>query len=188
MTEMFFSTDVEADGPIPGPHSMLSIGSAAFMNGKLVDTFSANLELLENATPDPKTMDWWKTQPDAWDAHRIGTEHPQVAMTRFKNWIIKTSDKHNAKPVFVGYPAGFDFTFVYWYLMFFCKESPFSFSALDIKTFAAATLNIPYRNATKRNFPKHWFGKTKHNHVAVDDAVEQGELFMNILKHNQGKK
>jgi len=29
-----------------------------------------------------------------------------------------------AKPVFVGYPAGFDFLFVYWYLIRFAGESP----------------------------------------------------------------
>ena len=28
MAEIYVSTDVEADGPIPGPHSMLSFGSA----------------------------------------------------------------------------------------------------------------------------------------------------------------
>ena len=28
--EIFVSTDVEADGPIPGPNSMLSFGSAAY--------------------------------------------------------------------------------------------------------------------------------------------------------------
>lgn len=30
MSEIYVSTDVEADGPIPGPHSMLSLGSAAY--------------------------------------------------------------------------------------------------------------------------------------------------------------
>ncbi len=28
--EIYISTDVEADGPIPGPHSMLSFASAAY--------------------------------------------------------------------------------------------------------------------------------------------------------------
>jgi len=28
--EIYISTDVETDGPIPGPNSMLSFGSAAF--------------------------------------------------------------------------------------------------------------------------------------------------------------
>ena len=30
MGEIYVSTDVETDGPIPGPYSMLSLGSAAF--------------------------------------------------------------------------------------------------------------------------------------------------------------
>lgn len=30
MAEIYISTDIEADGPIPGEYSMLSIGSVAF--------------------------------------------------------------------------------------------------------------------------------------------------------------
>jgi len=60
MDEIYVSTDIEADGPIPGPHSMLSIGSAAYTGGKiLVSTFSANLETLPGAQPHPKTAEWW---------------------------------------------------------------------------------------------------------------------------------
>jgi hypothetical protein len=45
--EIYVSTDIEADGPIPGPHSMLSLGSAAYTGEKqLLSTFSANLETL----------------------------------------------------------------------------------------------------------------------------------------------
>ena len=44
MPEIYVSTDVEADGPIPGPNSMLSFGSAAYAADKtLIGTFSANL-------------------------------------------------------------------------------------------------------------------------------------------------
>jgi hypothetical protein len=43
MPEIYVSTDVEADGPIPGPHSMLSFASAAFLANKtLLSTFAAN--------------------------------------------------------------------------------------------------------------------------------------------------
>ena len=39
--EIYVSTDVEADGPIPGPNSMLSFGSAAYTGGKeLIGTFN----------------------------------------------------------------------------------------------------------------------------------------------------
>ncbi len=48
--EIYVSTDVEADGPIPGPHSMLSFASAAMLADKTVlGTFSANLETLPGA-------------------------------------------------------------------------------------------------------------------------------------------
>lgn len=32
--EIYVSTDVESDGPIPGPHSMLSLASAAYTEKK----------------------------------------------------------------------------------------------------------------------------------------------------------
>ncbi len=62
MIEVYVSTDVETDGPIPGPHSMLSVGSAAYLADKtLIGTFSVNLETLPGATGHPETMVWWKS-------------------------------------------------------------------------------------------------------------------------------
>lgn len=72
----------------------------------------------------------------------------------------------------MAYPAGFDFLFVYWYLMRFVGESPFSHSALDVKSFAMAVLKTDYRESTKKNMPKHWFDKLPHSHMALDDAIE----------------
>jgi hypothetical protein len=41
MAEVYVSTDIETDGPIPGPHSLLSFASAAYLADKtLVDTFT----------------------------------------------------------------------------------------------------------------------------------------------------
>jgi hypothetical protein len=183
MSEIYISTDVETDGPIPGPHSMLSIGSAAYTADKhLVSTFCANLETLPEASAHPKTAEWWATQPEAWAACRKGLEAPPAAMARYVAWIRGL----RGKPVFVAYPAGFDFLFVYWYLIRFVGESPFSYSALDVKSFAMAVLKTDYREATKRNMPKRWFDKLAHSHVALDDAIEQGALFCNMLKENRG--
>lgn len=48
--EIYVSVDIEADGPIPGPHSMLSIGAVAYNEaGDEVAHYSANLETLEDA-------------------------------------------------------------------------------------------------------------------------------------------
>lgn len=182
MSEIYISTDVESDGPIPGPHSMLSFASAAYTaDKKLIGTFSANLETLDGAKAHPETARWWATQPEAWAACRNDLQQPEAAMRAYVAWI-KGLD---GKPVFVAYPAGFDFLFVYWYLMRFVGESPFGHSALDIKTYAMAVLKTGYRDSTKRTMPREWFDPLPHTHVALDDAIEQGALFCNMLRHNQ---
>jgi hypothetical protein len=178
MNEIYVSTDVEADGPIPGPNSMLSFASAAYTDQKkLLGTFSANLQTLPGATPDPKTMEWWKTQPEAWAECRSELQDPTDAMPAYVKWLKSLE----GKPVFVAYPAAYDFMFVYSYMMRFAGESPFSFSALDIKTYAMVVLGTNYRGVTKKNMPKEWFDPLPHTHKALDDAIEQGALFCNIL-------
>jgi hypothetical protein len=182
MAEIYVSTDVETDGPIPGPHSMLSFGSAAYRADKqLVGTFEANLATLPEAQGHPETMAWWETQPEAWAECRRDLREPEEAMRSYLAWLKGLP----GKPVFVAYPAGFDFLFVYWYLIRFTGESPFSFSALDIKTFAMATLGTTYRETAKKRMPKEWFDDLPHTHKALDDAIEQGALFCNILAANQ---
>ena len=163
---------------------MLSFASAAYTEDKvLVSTFSANLHTLPGAAPHPKTAEWWATQPEAWAACRADLEDPQQAMRRYADWIRTLK----GKPVFVTYPAAFDFLFVYWYLIRFVGESPFSHSALDMKPYAMAVLGTEYRESTKRNMPKEWFDKFPHTHVALDDAVEQGALFCNMLRYRRAK-
>jgi hypothetical protein len=184
MPEIYVSTDIEANGPIPGPNSMLSFASAAFRADKsLVSTFSANLELLPGASGDPKTMAWWESQPEAWAATRRDCRDPQEAMVDYVKWLKALP----GKPVFVGYPVAYDFMFVYWYMMRFAGESPFSHSALDIKTLAMAALGTGYRDSTKRNMPGNWFGDQPHTHVALDDAIGQGILFCNVLAAIRGR-
>lgn len=183
MSEIYVSTDIEANGPIPGTYSMLSLASAAFReDGTEVSTFTMNLQELPHSQEDPDTMKWWATQPDAWEACRKDPREPVWVMKAYVEWVKSLP----GKPVFVAYPAGFDFLFVYWYMIRFAGESPFSFSALDIKSFAMALLKTDYRNTTKRHMPKAWFkGQPKHTHVALDDARGQGMLFIAMLKENR---
>lgn len=43
--ETYLSVNVEADGPIPGPYSMLSIGAVAYTaeEGELIDEYSVKI-------------------------------------------------------------------------------------------------------------------------------------------------
>jgi 3' exoribonuclease, RNase T-like len=185
MPEIYVSTDVETDGPIPGPHSMLSVASAAYLANKtLVGTFEANLELLPGAAGHPDTMAWWQTEPAAWAASRENLQAPETAMHNYLAWLKGLP----GKPVFVAYPAAFDFMFVCWYLQRFTGQNPFSHSALDIKSYAMAMLKKDYRNTAKSTMPKRWFDDLPHTHKALDDAIGQGALFCNMLAENVGRE
>lgn len=185
MVEVYVSTDVETDGPIPGPHSMLSFASAAYLAPKqLIGTFAANLTTLPGASGHPPTMEWWSRNPEAWAVARSDLQDPAEAMHSYVAWV----ESLPGTPVFVAYPAGFDFLFVYWCLIHFAGESPFSFSALDMKTYAMALLRCDYREAVKKNMPKSWFDPLPHTHKALDDAIEQGALFCNMLAENLGPR
>ncbi len=77
-------------------------------------------------------------------------------MSAYVTWIKSLG----GKPVFVAYPAGFDFLFVYWYLVRSVGESPFSHSVLDMKTYAMAVPKTCHLDSTKRNMPRSWFSPT----------------------------
>lgn len=189
MAEIFFSIDIETDGPIPGQNSMLSIGCAAFSEDEIIiDSFYVNIEPLPDAVQDPNTMNWWRLPHNrlAYLATQKDQQDPTAAMTRFNGWVNEVATSNRGKPVCVAYPSGFDFTWVYWYLMRFNGSSPFSFGCLDIKSYAMAKLGTEFRQTTKRNMPKEWFeGLPKHTHHALDDAIEQGMLFLRIRNHGK---
>ena len=120
--EIYISTDIEADGPIPGPYSMLSFASAAYSANKtLLSTYSANLETLPDAGTHPKTMEWWNQFPDAWAACRREPRAPETVMREYLAWLQSLS----GHLVFVGWPATWDFMWIYWYLVRFTGERPF---------------------------------------------------------------
>jgi len=181
MVEIYVSTDIETDGPVPGLHSMLSLASAAYLADKtLIGTFSANLETLPEASGHAETMQWWETQREAWEACRQDLQQPLKAMHEYSAWLKQLP----GKPVFVGYPVVFDYMFVQWYLHKFTGASPFSFFALDIKTYAMSLMKTNYRDTTKATMPSRWFDDLPHTHKALDDALEQGALFCNMLMEN----
>jgi DNA polymerase III alpha subunit (gram-positive type) len=182
MTEIYVSTDIETDGPVPVLHSMLSFASAAFRaDGALLDTFSANLETLPGATQHPETMRFWETQPEAWAAAHENLQPPAAALKNYVAWLKSLP----GTPVFVAYPVVFDYSFVQWYLYRFAGESPFSFAALDIKSYAMAMLKTDFHEVVKSNMPARWFDASlPHTHKALDDAIEQGALFCKMLAEN----
>jgi len=180
-TEVYVSTDIEADGPIPGAHSMLSIGSAAFLPDKtMLGSFSANLETLPGATEDARTMAWWKGFPQAWEECRRDPRAPADVMPAYLQWLKNLP----GRPVFLGWPASWDFMWVYWYLVRFTGERPFRENALDIRSYAMGMRKSNFHMTSRSYLPKRWFDERPHTHVAIEDALEQGALFCNMYAEN----
>lgn len=184
MKDIYVSFDVETNGPIPGLYSMLAIGCAAYRYPKeLVSTFERNLEVLPDAKEHPDTMNWWQGFPEAYAKTRENQVSPKQAMTELFEW----SQNLPGKTTFAAYPCGFDFTFLYWYMMAMTNINSWVFSCVDMKTYAMALMKVDYRRSAKKYLPQHWFDKDlPHTHGALDDAIEQGAMFMNMMIQNVG--
>jgi hypothetical protein len=143
--EVYISLDVEADGPIPGPYSMLSFGLAvcARFDGKVFEpldpgrqTFYAELKpISDEFVPAALAVSGLDR-----DLLLVQGRDPAEAMNAAAAWVAEVCD--GAGPVVVAYPLGFDWMWLYWYFMRFAEGgSPFSFSRhLDMKTIYATRI------------------------------------------------
>ncbi|WP_043259778.1 3'-5' exonuclease [Streptomyces hokutonensis] len=182
---LYISVDVEADGPIPGPYSMLSLG-AAVAGTQDADGFTA-------ADPEKQTF-YRELRPigtefvpealavSGLDRERLLDEgaEPAVALAEFSAWVREVAV--GAQPVMCGYPASYDWMFLYWYLIRFTGASPFGHSGcLDMKTLYATKARLPLRAVAKGTMPRELLSRRRHTHHALDDAIEQAELFANLM-------
>lgn len=160
---------------------MLSFASVALTgSGEHLGTFSANLFEISGAVQHPETMKWWNEHQESYSKTRTNCRTADVVMPEYADWIGALP----GTPVFVGYPATYDFMFVYWYLMRYAGKSPFGHFALDIRTYAMAVLRTEYLKAKISNFPEEWLSFTKLSHVASEDALAQGMLFIRMKTAN----
>jgi DNA polymerase III epsilon subunit-like protein len=182
---LYISVDIEADGPIPGPYSMLSLG-AAVAGVQDGDGFTA-------ADPEKHTF-YRELRPiseefvpeapavSGLDRERLRKEglDPALALAQFTRWVREVGG--DAQPVMCGYPASYDWTFLYWYLIRFTGASPFGHSGcLDMKTLYATKAGLPLRSVAKGTMPRELLSRRRHTHHALDDAVEQAELFAKLM-------
>lgn len=185
MEEVYIATDIETDGPSPGQYSMLSFASVAFRTDKsIIATFERNLELLPGARQDPKVMQFWKKNPDAWAACRKNPVAPAQAMKDYVDWLRELG----ATPVMVAHPVAFDYTFIHWYLHEFTGGSPLFPAALDITSYAMALMRTPFTKSHKRDMPSEWIDTDfPHTHKALDDALGHAMVFCNMIAANRAQ-
>jgi hypothetical protein len=185
--DVYFSADVETDGPIPGPYSLLSFalvyagrfdGTRFERPPSLDRTFYKELRPISNSF-----------QPEALEVNGLDRdrlvrdgENPESAMTAASEWIQSLAS--SGYPVLVAYPLSFDWAWLYWYFVRFSKHgSPFEHSrCFDIKTAFAVKAGRPIADSGRSQMLPDLTSKRAHTHNALDDAKEQAEIFANLFE------
>lgn len=172
--EILVSVDIEADGPIPGIYSMLSLG-AVRVDGAGSDFYVELRPVSGEYVPEALAVSGLDRQALA----RTGVE-PGEAMRRFKQWLSGLG----GRPVFASFST-WDWVFVYYYLVCFGGGSPFGHSSLDMKSFYMGRYGTDWRRTSKgaiaKAHPHLLRGRGPHTHNALDDAREQAAFLRRML-------
>lgn len=185
--DVYFSADVETDGPIPGPFSILSFAlvyAGTFDGRRFTRPARFTQHFYRELRPISANF-----QPEALEINRLDRERlcregqpPERAMTEAARWVSEVAA--GGKPVLVAYPLSFDWSWLYWYFIRFSQYgSPFSHSrCFDIKTAFAIKASIPVSEASRSRLLNWLRPNRPHTHQALDDAIEQAEIFANVFQ------
>lgn len=185
-TDAYFSVDIEADGPIPGPYSMLSFGivyAGSFDGSRFQRPADFETGFYAELRPIAEGFDPAALKVSGLDRARLAQEgrDPAEATASASAWIDGVAAGRTA--VLVAYPLSYDWMWLYWYFMRFCPAgSPFRHSrAFDIKTALAVKGGLPIARTNKSRLPAALRPGRRHTHHALDDAAEQAEIFANLF-------
>ena len=178
--ERYIVVDVETDGPIPGPHSLLSLGAVACdPAGHELDAWYANFETLPGAAPHPDTQAFWDRHPEAYAATRARPVlPPEEAMQRFALWVRKSTGGSRHRAVLVAAPAGFDAMWVHWYEWRFLGEAPTRRTSVDLKALAMGLNGGSWHPALQAYRPPP--APNTRAHHALDDARRHAAIFRQL--------
>ena len=185
--DVYFSADIETDGPIPGPFSILSFAivlAGTFDGEKFSHPTDYTTSFYRELRPISTSFEQEALEVNGLDRNALllNGSDPKLVMEEAFDWVEKIAG--DANPVLVAYPVSFDWTWLYWYFInFSSKGSPFGYSqCFDIKTAYAVKSNSLVQQASRSKLPKQLFPERPHTHHALDDAIEQAEIFANIFE------
>lgn len=190
--DVYFSVDIETDGPTPGHYSMLSCGlvvAGTFDGDVYTDLSGAGLLHYAELVPVSPRFDPEALAVSGLDRTRLYDEgsEPAVACAAMASWIEDTAQGMdiNSTRVFVGYPVTFDWMFMRWYFEEFAIRWPFGHAGqLDIKTMYATRKRIPVSLATRSDMPPELLSEGSQDHHALADALSQAQLFSRVFGWN----
>ncbi|GEL19701.1 hypothetical protein [Pseudonocardia asaccharolytica] len=123
LDNVYVTSHIHVDGPIPGPHSLLSLTSVAHTaDGVPITTFTTNPRELPGATLHPVALKSWRHRAEDWLTTHRASRPPAIAMTAYSRWV----EQLPGRPVFVADSEAHDYLFLYWYLQRFTGRWPFA--------------------------------------------------------------
>ena len=183
--DIYFSVDVETDGPIPGPYSMLSFAlvPAGRMDGtKFTPPANYDDNYYVELKPISEEFEQAALDVNGLDREVLCSEgrDPAEVMREAAGWI--RSRCAGGEPILVAYPLGFDWSWIHWYFVKFAGTSPFKHSrAFDLKTAVAVTEGVPIARAGRSRLPQALRSDHAHTHHAADDAIAQAQIFAKLM-------
>jgi ribonuclease T len=171
--EVYISVDVETAGPIPSEYSMLAIG--AVIVGDPERSFYAELKPMTSRFI-PAALRVSRLSLDT--LQRDGRD-PAEVMRAFRDWIRATAA--DRRPIFVGFNAAFDWSFVNWYFHYYLSENPFGIGGIDIKAYYMGLAGGRWSETTYSHLPARFRASVPQTHNALDDARVQAEVFAKLL-------
>jgi hypothetical protein len=186
-------TDIEVDGPWAGPNSMRSFASVAVTaSGEELGVFEAVLEPLPGAAPNPDTLAWFQTQPEAWAAATTDPRPVPEVLADFVAWVQGLPSPR----MFAASPIAFDGGWIDYYLRRFTRyglvpgpyesDALFDGPGLCLRSYAAAVTGRPVADVSPASLPAEWFGDIEHTHRAIDDARGYAHLLCELFRRATG--
>ncbi len=185
--DVYFSADIETDGPIPGPFSMLSFAlvyAGTFDGSEFTHPKNYSHTFYRELKPISETFQREALQVNGLDRERLCAEgaKPELALGEAADWVKSVAGE--GTPVLVAYPLSFDWAWLYWYFTRFSSSgSPFNHSlCFDLKTAYAIKASVPIADAGKSKLLPFLRPNHAHTHNALEDAIEQAEIFANVFE------
>ena len=177
--EFFVSIDIETSGPIPGEYSLLSIGACSVLQPR--SNFYVELKPIN----DNFTVEAMSIHHLSMAYLKEHGEDPAKAISRFADWLAEQVAQGQSL-VFVAFNAGFDWMFMSYYFYHYLGRNPFGHAPLDIKAYYMGKYGVSWAETSMRYISPRFLGNQPLTHHALRDAIDQADIFTQLLEVKNG--